>query len=642
MLLPIVIIYFLGLGLLLLSDLIGLLFFRFRTISLYLGVLLGYLSVITGYAIIKTNGNTVGLLVLIWLFGYVFFIHKSKDSTLIKSKEYFQRIIIICLLWSAIFLLKASFFWNNEYHCPNLLFVDNEFYMKVAEGFNLSGHENAMGLKNILFPFLDFAQPYRSNDFWLVSFGLDITKWDTIFIWELFYSTIILFMCSLSLFVLLKSKFSLIWSLFLAIIMLFAFSGSWYPYLFNLIYPGHSGGFDPIGIVAYTKLAIVFSILFQFFHKYENEKKMEALYLLILIPLLVQSTIAIFLIVFALFLNVGLKEILNKNFNYKRYISFFGLYSVVIVGFLVFYFFNQQQEQHYIGNSNLNVLNNSGIIDFIIQFFKKSTLLFISYYWISFLIVIVLLFSTKTFHNYLRIELVVFLFVFYFSSILVYAWFNKIGDAYQFATNVFGPFVLALILYLFIQTPINTTVGKLKIGFLIFISIVGMNQMIGGNNFFHSASRINYYNKSFIAKVKNILPQLQYPLGIIYYGKDLQNNYKEDYPQHDSAFLKLFGRNYDVFNIEADSLKMDHSDQSLQKINLSIKKNAFNIWKNNAIRMVNSTNKLSRKDFYDAYPFSFCISKISKDSLPEFIKADIVSTIKDSNSKIYFYTLNRK
>lgn len=633
--------YFLGLVTLLLSYFLGLGFFRFRSGNVFLSFFLGYLLIIATYAIFKARFNSVGIFVLLWVLGFVFVFGKQKESPLIQKKEYTQHLLIISSLWSLIFALKASYFWNSAYNCPNLLFIDNEFYMKIAEGYNLSGNENAIGLKNTLFPFLNFAQPYRTNDFWLVSLGLDLTKIDTIYIWELFYSTILLFICSLSLFVVLKRKFNLTASLFLAILFLFAFSGSWYPYLFNLIYPNHSGGFDPVGIIAYTKLAVVFAVYFQFFLKYEKGKKMEAIYLLLLLPLLIQSTIAVLLMVFLLILFCLFQESGRLEKSWKSYWPLVGIFMFLSIGFLLFYYFNQQKEQTYIGNSNLNVSNNGTIVDFIIQFFKKSTLLFISYYWLSFLLAIILLMSTKSLKKEFRKELFVFLLLCYLSSILVYAKFNAIGDAYQFTTNVFGPFVLALIIYLFIQTPINTSLGKIKLSILILVSVLGAKEMIGGKNFFHSTSRINYFDKEFIDEVKTVLPQLDYPYGLIYYGEDLQNHDKEDYPMHDAAFLKLFGRNHTVFNIEADSLKMDFLDPSNQKRNGFIKGNALNIWLYNSRRLSKTKKKLDRSDFYNAYPFSFCISRKSKEDLPDFIQSDIVATIKDANSKVYFYTLDR-
>ena len=634
--------YFLGLVTLLLSYFLGLGLFRFRSGNVFLSFFLGYLLIIATYALFKARFNSVGIFVLLWVLGYIFVIGKQKESPLIQKKEYTQHLLVISSLWTLIFTLKASFFWNSAYNCPNLLFIDNEFYMKIAEGYHLSGNENAMGLKNTLFPFLNFAQPYRTNDFWLVSLGLDLTTIDTIYIWELFYSTIIIFICSLSLFTVLKKKFNLWGSLVLSVLLLFAFSGQWYRSLSDLIYPNHSGGYDPVGIIAYTKLAIVFAVFFQFFSKYERGKKTEAIYLLLLIPLLIQSTIAILLMVFLMVLFCLFQERESLKKSMAAYWSLIGLFAFLSIGFLLFYYFNQQQEQMYIGNSHLNVSNNGTIVDFILQFFKKSTLLFISYYWLSFLLAIILLMSTKSVKKEFRKELFVFLLLCYLSSILVYAKFNAIGDAYQFTTNVFGPFVLALIIYLFIQTPINTSLGKIKLSILILVAVLGAKEMIGGNNFFHSTSRINYFDKEFIDEVKTVLPQLNYPYGLIYYGEDLQNHDKEDYPMHDAAFLKLFGRNHTVFNIEADSLKMDFLDSSNQKRNGFIKGNALNIWLYNSRRLSKTKEKRDRSDFYDAYPFSFCISRKSKDSLPDFIKSDVEKVFKDKNSKVYFYTLDRK
>lgn len=634
--------YFLGFSTLLLSYFLGLGLCRFRKVNLFFSLFLGYLLLIATYAIFKGNGNSVGIFVLVWIMGYFYVVDTPKEIRSTHKKYYQEPLLILSALWTIIFALKASYFWNFEYQAPNLLFIDNGFYMKIAEGYNWSGNENAMGLKNVLFPFLNFAQPYRTNDFWLVSLGLDLTKIDTIYIWELFYSTIIIFMCSLSLFELLRQKFKLLGSLVLSVLLLFAFSGQWYHYLSDLIYPNHSGGYDPIGILAYTKLAIIFSIYFQFFLKFEKGKKVEAIYLLLVIPLLVQSTIALFLLVFSIILFCLFQErnTFKKSLtSYKPLIVFF---IIMTIAFVLFYYFNQQKEQLYIGNSNLTVLNTISVIDFIIQIFKKSTLLFIAYYWLSFLVATLLLVRTKSLPAALRKALFVFLVLCYFSSILVYVKFNKIGDAYQFTTNVFGPFVLSLILYLFIQTPTNSLFGKLQLSLLLFISVLGARELIGGNNFFHSTTRIHYYDKGFIKEAKNQLSKLEYPFGLVYYGADLQNHDKEDYPQHDTAFLKLFGRNYTVFNIEADSLQFDRKDPLNQKRNIFINGNALNIWLHNSNRLSKTNKKLARKDFYEAYPFSFCISKISKDSLPDFIQSDIVTTIKDSNSKIYFYILDRK
>jgi len=638
----IVILYFLGLAFMIISDVVGLSLFRFRSISVFFGVFFGYLTIIASYAIVKSNWNSVAILVLVWITAYFFIIHKREDIPYIRMQDYIQRFVVIVFLWSVIFILKASYFWNPEYNSPNLLFVDYEFYMKIAEGYNLTGNENVMGLRNILFTYLHFAQPYRSNDIWLASFGLDITKYDTIYIWELFYSPILLFISSLSIYEIVRRKFNIYWSLLMSVLLLFAFAGQWYRDVINLLYSHNEGAYDPIGIVAYTKLAIVFSIVFQFFLKYEMGKRIEAIYLLILIPILVQSAIAFFVLIPLIILFCLIQDRKLKAENFKKYLPLVLIFTILVGGIFIFYFLNQQKEQLYMGNSNLKISNNENVVGFIVQFFKKSTLMFISYFWLSFLLASFLLFSTKSLSKVLRQELFVLMLLCYFSTTLVYANYNKVGNAYQFSTNVFGPFVLALIIYLFIQNPINTLLGKLKMAVLLLISILGMIQIMGGSNVFHSTTRINYYDKEFIAEVKTVLPKLNYPLGIIYYGENLQNYYGEDFPQHDATFLKLFGRNYDVFNIEADSLKLYNNDESLKKLNASISRNALNIWIRNSKKMAKSEKISNREAFYKSYPFSFCISKKPKDSLPDFIKSDVEKVFKDKKAKVYFYTLDRK
>ena len=321
--------YFFGLGLLLVSDFVGAIGFKFKKSNQFLQLFLGYLTLIASYAVVKGSGNSIGVFLLFWVLGYLFFIKKAESFSKITRIEYLKNSAIICLLWTIIFVLKAAYFWNFDYNCPNLLWVDNEFYMKIAEGYNLSGHENAMGLRNLPFPFLDFAQPYRSNDFWLVSLGLDLTSFDTIYIWELVYSTILIFVCAFSFYELAKQKFKWYLAMALSVLVLFAFSGSWYREIINIFYSPNPGSYDPIGIIAYTKLALVFSILFQFYYHYEQSKKIEAVYLLILIPLLVQSTIAFFVLSALIILNNLTKN--NKTNESKRYIPLILIFVCIFI-----------------------------------------------------------------------------------------------------------------------------------------------------------------------------------------------------------------------------------------------------------------------------------------------------------------------
>ena len=634
------IVFFLGLGLLIISDLMGFLLFKSSRKNVFFSVFLGLLVILSFYAIIKSRFNSVGLLVILWLIGYEFFIKKEQPLIPFNFKKTIYRQLTISCVWILIFALKSSCFWNESYDAPNLMFVDYQYYMKIAEGYNLTGNENAMGIKNQLMPFLDFAQPYRSGDLWIVSLGLDLTRLDTIYIWELFYSPLLLTVCALSIVALFEKAYNIITIVCFSILLLFAFAGHWYRDIINILHKTTNiGSYDPIGIIAYTKLAFVFAVFFQFFNLYLQEKKQQAIYLIILIPLLVQSAIGAFLFAAFLLLFGIIKENKNVYQNARKCATALIFFSILLIGFFIFYKVNQGSETSLLGSSNLNIINNRNITSLIITFCKKFVLLFLTYYWLSFIILGVLLFSLKRFHKKVKIELLVLTIAAYVVSILVYAQFVKVGDAYQFSTNFFGPFIISFIIFLVIKLPFNTRLGKVSVLFIVVMSFLGMKNIIGGNNVFHSTNRIEKYNPVFIKDIKEALEHLNYPFGILYYGEDYNKYPREDFPQEQTSFLKLFGRNFDAFNIQADSLQI-RDNFLLQKENLYIKKNALNIWLYNRNKNLKAKDKLNRQDFFNEYPFSFCISKKEITLLPAFIKKDVVKFIKDDKTGIFFYVLD--
>ena len=90
--------YFFGLTCLLISNLLGMSLFRFRKSNLFLEVFIGYLVIIAIYAIFKSSFNSVGIFVLLWTIGYVFFIRRREDFSLITKQDYLQRVFIIGVL----------------------------------------------------------------------------------------------------------------------------------------------------------------------------------------------------------------------------------------------------------------------------------------------------------------------------------------------------------------------------------------------------------------------------------------------------------------------------------------------------------------------------------------------------------------
>ena len=66
----------------------------------------------------------------------------------------------------------------------------------------------------------------------------------------------------------------------------------------------------------------------------------------------------------------------------------------------------------------------------------------------------------------------------------------------------------------------------------------------------------------------------------------------------------------------------------------------MNIWLYNRNKNLKAKDKLNRQDFFNEYPFSFCISKKEITLLPAFIKKDVVKFIKDDKTGIFFYVLD--
>ena len=73
----IIILYFLGLAILLLSDFVGLGLFRYRNGNMIMVLLVGYLTIVATYALFKANFNSVGILVVVWIAGYVYLFCKK-------------------------------------------------------------------------------------------------------------------------------------------------------------------------------------------------------------------------------------------------------------------------------------------------------------------------------------------------------------------------------------------------------------------------------------------------------------------------------------------------------------------------------------------------------------------------------------
>ena len=304
--------------------------------------------------------------------------------------------------------------------------------------------------------------------------------------------------------------------------------------------------------------------------------------------------------------------------------------------FLVSYKVSENIESGYFFYLNNDVINFLNVADLFVIFIKKAVLFFVSYNWLFiFLFLALLIFNKNLKKKYLQILIVG---AFYFISIGVFAFFNNVGDAYQLHINVFAPLMLSLILYLLLYLKMAKTSWRILP--ILFVALVfpSLVQVIGGSNAFHSTKRLQRYSKNFLTEAKDELSDLNYPYGLYYYGPEEAVPPKEHFPLTNAAFLKLFGRNYDVFSLGGLSLLEQEFTFEQQKYCAFIAKHSMNILFNEI-----ETQDLSvyQRDFTGMYPFEFCLSMQPYNKLPGWLKEKIDYSICDDKSQINYYRFKK-
>lgn len=597
-------------------------------------LIIGYSLIIAIYAIIKTEGLTIAWLILLWIGIYKYWSQKEDIDSNPEPDKISNNLFVIWILWSAVFVLKVLYFWNFEYYSPNLHFKDYPFYMKLAEGFNLYGSENGMGHLNLFLSDNKFLQPYRSNDLWLTSFGLDFTKFDTVFIWELFYGPVLLTLVAYTLFKTLELSPFKARSHIIVVLALFLFAGGWYRSLINLIGPSSlSGSLDPIGIVSYPKLCLVFVICFVFYHRLSKGLTKSALFWLVLTPVFVQSALAIFPITLLL----SLIYFINKREKIismpKKLSQFFFILLLMTFSFVITYLFSSSIEKNRFEFMVSDIVNFIDLADLMIGFIKKMILFFISYYWLSLILVGSLLLFLK--RSNLKWKFAAYILISFLVSMATFSFFKNVGDAYQFSTNVLMPFLISLIIFLFLSSDKFVQYYSLRQILFSVLAVYSFYQVFGQSNAFHSTQKIKRYSPLFIKEMKYELSQLDHEYGVYYNNPNEDVPYKEHFPLAEAAFLKLFGRNYDVFNLNGWRLKEEQFSFEQQKYCVFTARHSINLINENLDKFSFETDVLSI--YRKFYPFSYCLSKTPLDQLPLWLSNEISYSVCDERSEVYYY-----
>lgn len=153
--------------------------------NVFVNLLIGFISIIFVYALIKTSSNTIlwGFLILIFLFYYRKNLQKPSLKSIILQKNLMHPIdipqfsiaLIIC---SGFFFLQGYFFYNLPYN--NLPQGDYAFYSMVVDYIRLTGIESYIGAEHPFKTFIDSPVPYHYTEIWASAFFVDLFKINTI------------------------------------------------------------------------------------------------------------------------------------------------------------------------------------------------------------------------------------------------------------------------------------------------------------------------------------------------------------------------------------------------------------------------------------------------------------------------------
>jgi hypothetical protein len=161
--------------------------------------------------------------------------------------------------------------------------------------------------------------------------------------------------------------------------------------------------------------------------------------------------------------------------------------------------------------------------------------------------------------------------------------------------------------------------------------------VLSESNYFISKTRLESHSSySEIFRLRRKFDKIKNPIGL-YYVMSISGNENENLWKLGTLQLKLIGKNLDVINITTDSVFQNFNKTKGDKIDMQLSRNAFQVYRNSSPNV-----KTNLEDFVGKYNFQYCISKLSKNDLPIFIKKRIEDEYFSENSQVYYYFLSEK
>lgn len=324
------------------------------TDELYSGLML----LVSTYAIYRTNFNSVFILSIFLLVGFLIFYKKWKiqETGLVVTHKFRSLVFYLPAV-----IISFVFFYFLFIHFSNAeVYVDYVFYANVS--FNLS--DIGVESSNIFLYKNDVAQPYHFFELWLNSFFASIYRLSHLH--TLFLITFPLLFSVLCI-VLYRIVYKLTNNRILSIILLIV-----YPFV---ILPDQF--FGGIGLIYNPKTIIIHLLLLMSLKNYIDNNYYKLIFTLALAPIVFTSiTPGVYT---AAFLSLVIFSDSVDNFKRKHAAYIYVISGIIILGFYIMNYFNIA-----VDNSNIetNILYETQLISFkwiFIWLLKVSILLGIIY-----------------------------------------------------------------------------------------------------------------------------------------------------------------------------------------------------------------------------------------------------------------------
>lgn len=572
-----------------------------------------FLIIIFLFAVFSTNGKTIawGLLPLFYGFNI-----STKNSL---PKLSLQSLIIFLGLFTLLFLinfLAVYSFDNKELKVPH---PDFHYYLKVASFFNQTGQENIYTAKNLLINKLNFQTPYRFFDTWLLALLIRILPFTNLQVLQLFYFPTLYFLVVYSLYKNINIK-----SINLKFVVVLGFIFLFGDYFTSIII--NKNQISEICVTSYPKLAIFFTLFIYFFSNQikNNSSKHSSILFLALMPILIQTAFPLYLFIYAYII------FYFKYFLENKKILFSIIISTLYFTFFYVYNFYLSKEVFEIGQFQLVKTSYEyfyRILSISYNLFKTKLFLFT-------IITLILFFCSNKSERKNIIFLNLYSVLIVFSGLLVYAFFPSSPNSYQLMTNFIFPVIIVMQFFIWINTLNNINSKKVYLNYTFYFgfTLLGIYNQYNSMGFFNVKDVFtNKNDKNFVLKTCSKLKKVKNKIGLTYWSKEnYKRNLSEHFDQYGTNFLIKLGAEYDIVCLS------NYNDNSETYSNKASKHNRMiDIFR----RLEKNTNKNIEFNFYNKFHFQYLFSDLSKNSLPSFLKKDIISFDFDSKSKIYCYIL---